>query len=177
LRLYRRLTVLLAVAVGAAIVSEAFWAHPRIDPFPAGTTADRLVVEKAAHKLSVYSHGVLLRTYQVSLGRAGLDAKQREGDQRTPEGRYLIDRHNPSSGFHKALHVSYPSQADIARARAGGYPPGGDIMIHGIRNGLGWLGRAHLLSDWTAGCVAVTNEEIDDLYQIVRDGTPIELRP
>jgi len=176
-RLHRRLTIVLAVALIATFALAVLWTHPRTELFPVGTTADALVLEKAKHKLSVYSRGAILRTYQVSLGRAGLDAKQREGDRRTPEGRYFIDRHNPSSGFHKALHVSYPSPADITRAKTGGYPPGGEIMIHGIRNGLGWLGRAHLLVDWTAGCIALTDAEIDDLYRIVPDGTPIELRP
>ena len=176
-RLSRPLTAVLTLALVGAFVLGAVWAHPRTEPFPVGTTADLLVLEKTAHKLSVYAHGLMLRTYRVSLGRGGLDAKLREEDRRTPEGRYFIDRHNPSSGFHKALHVSYPSPADVARAKAGGYRPGGEIMIHGIRNGLGWLGRAHLLVDWTAGCIALTDAEIDDLYPIVPDGTPIELRP
>jgi murein L,D-transpeptidase YafK len=101
----------------------------------------------------------------------------REGDHRTPEGRYVIDRHNPNSAFHLALHVSYPSTSDSARASSGGYSPGGDIMVHGMRNGFGWIGRAHLLVNWTTGCVAVTDAEIDELYQAVPDGTPIVIRP
>jgi murein L,D-transpeptidase YafK len=160
-----------------ALVTGALWAHPSLQPLPANATADLLIVEKRAHRLSIYSHGSLLREYSVSLGREPLGAKQREGDRRTPEGRYVIDRHNASSTFHKALHVSYPSPGDITRARAGGYAPGGEIMVHGLRNGLGWLGRAHLLADWTVGCIAVTNGEIDELYRVVPDGTPIELRP
>ena len=85
--------------------------------------------------------------------------------------------HNPTSAFHRALHVSYPSPADLARARVGGYSAGGSIMIHGIRDGLGWVGRAHLLIDWTVGCVAVTNPEIEELYRIVPDGTSVEIKP
>jgi murein L,D-transpeptidase YafK len=104
-------------------------------------------------------------------------AKVREGDNRTPEGRYIIDSRNAQSTFHRALHVSYPSAADRARACAEGYKPGGDIMIHGMRNGFGWLGRAHRLFDWTRGCIAVTNDEIDEIWRVVPDGTPIKIQP
>jgi murein L,D-transpeptidase YafK len=138
---------------------------------------DKVLVEKSARRLSVYSHGALLRTYAVALGRAPVGTKEREGDRRTPEGNYTIDRHNPNSGFHLALHVSYPSASDTARARAEGGSPGGDIMIHGMRNGLGWLGKTHLLVDWTTGCVAVTDAEMDQLYRVIPDGTPIEIKP
>ncbi len=118
-----------------------------------------------------------MRSYRVSLGHHPEGPKAREGDHRTPEGRYVIDHHNPNSAFHLSLHVSYPSAADSARAWAAGYPPGGEIMIHGMRNGRGWIGRAHLLVDWTDGCISVTDAEMDQLYEAVPDGTPIELRP
>jgi hypothetical protein len=97
--------------------------------------------------------------------------------ERAYTSRYLIDSHNPSSAFHRALHVSYPSAAEAAQARSGGYDPGGDIMVHGIHNGLGWIGRAHRFIDWTVGCIAVTDSEIEELYRIVPDGTPMEWRP
>lgn len=171
----RRATVLGVVVL--ALVGGAYWAHPHTSPLPDGTKADLLVVEKGARRLSAYSGSTLLRSYAVSLGRDPVGPKVREGDRRTPEGRYSIDHHNPTSAFHRALHVSYPSQSDVTRARAGGYAPGGDIMVHGMRNGLGWLGRAHLLVDWTVGCVAVTDPEIEELYRIVPDGTPIEIKP
>jgi murein L,D-transpeptidase YafK len=89
----------------------------------------------------------------------------------------VIDSHNPGSAFHRALHVSYPSAADVARAKAGGYAAGGEIMIHGMHNGMGWIGKVHRLVDWTTGCVAVTDSEIEELYRIVPDGTRIEIRP
>jgi murein L,D-transpeptidase YafK len=89
----------------------------------------------------------------------------------------MIDGHNPGSAFHRALHVSYPSAVDVARARSGGYDPGGEIMVHGIQNGLGWIGRAHRLVDWTTGCIAVADQEIEELYRIVPDGTRIEINP
>ena len=96
---------------------------------------------------------------------------------RLTEGRYFIDAHNPTSSFYRALHISYPSATDVARARAGGYDPGGEIMVHGIHNGLDWIGRAHRLADWTVGCVAATDPEIEELYRVVADGTPIDLLP
>jgi len=160
----------------AAAVAGYVWANTRPAPLPADAKADLLVVEKGQRKLLAYSHGVLLRSYSVSLVRE-TGPKLRQGDRRTPEGQYMVDSHNPNSSFHRALHVSYPSKADVARARSAGYDPGGEIMVHGLHNGLGWIGRAHRLIDWTTGCVAVTDPEIEELYRIVPDGTRIELRP
>jgi murein L,D-transpeptidase YafK len=172
-----RIALLMGLGVLAALVALAVWAHLPRTPLPAGARADLLVLEKGERRLSVYSQGALLRSYRVALGRNPVGPKRREGDRRTPEGRYLVDRHRPGSGYHRALHLSYPSSADTARARAAGVAPGGDVMIHGLRNGLGWIGRAHLLMDWTYGCIALSDPEIDELYRIVADGTPIELRP
>ena len=166
------LGVLAAVAAGGAIFGGRAPA-----PLPPDARVDSLVVQKSQRTLLAYSKGSLLRTYRVSLGRDPVGPKQRQGDRRTPEGRYFIDAHNPNSSYHRALHVSYQSPGDTARAHAAGYDPGGEIMVHGIRNGLGWIGRAHLLVDWTVGCVAMTDPEIDELYRIVPDGTPIDLRP
>jgi murein L,D-transpeptidase YafK len=163
-----------AVAIAAA---GAIWANAPTTALPADSKADLLVVEKAQRKLLAYSHGVLLRAYSVSLGREPIGPKLRQGDRRTPEGQYFVDAHNPTSSFHRALHVSYPSAADVVRARSAGYDPGGEIMVHGIHYGLGWIGRAHRFVDWTVGCVAVTDPEIEELYRIVPDGTRIDLRP
>jgi murein L,D-transpeptidase YafK len=164
----------LLVAIAGA---GALWTSASPAPLPVDAKVDLLVLDKAQHRLLAYSHGVLLRSYSVALGRDPIGPKLRQGDRRTPEGQYFVDAHNPNSSFHRALHVSYPSAADVARARAGGYDPGGDIMVHGIHNGLGWIGRAHRLMDWTVGCVAVTDSEIEELYRIVPDGTRIDLRP
>jgi len=166
-----------ALGLVATVAAVAVWVDAPVRPLSNSAQADLLVVEKERRQLIAYSHGVVLRRYSVSLGSAPSGPKSRQGDGRTPEGRYLIDHHNPLSGFHRALHVSYPSVSDAARARAGGYDVGGDIMVHGLKNGLGWLGRAHRFVDWTVGCVAVTNPEIEELYRIVPDGTPIEIRP
>ena len=96
---------------------------------------------------------------------------------KTPEGIYKIDGRNPQSSFHLALHISYPSDEDDKRAAAHGVPPGFDIMIHGIQNGRGWIGAFHRWNDWTAGCIAVTDEEIEELWRVTPDGTTIEIRP
>ena len=170
----------LAIAVGVVAVllaGGALWANAPISPLPGGVKADLLVVNKGERQLLAYSRGTLLRSYRVSLGREPVGSKLRQGDRRTPEGEYVIDSHNSASAFHRALHVSYPSAADVARARASGDDPGGEIMVHGIHNGLGWVGKTHRLVDWTVGCIAVTNPEIEELYRIVPDGTRIEIRP
>jgi len=104
-------------------------------------------------------------------------AKQEEGDMKTPEGIYKIDSRNPQSSFHLALHISYPSDDDKARAADRGVPAGFDIMIHGIRNGLGWIGVFHRWTDWTVGCIALTDEEIEELFRVTPGGTTIEIRP
>lgn len=166
------LVILCLFAVGVLI-----GAHFNPHPLPSDITADRVLVEKAVRRLTLLRGGTPLKTYRVALGRAPAGPKEKEGDQRTPEGIYLIDFHKEDSDYHRALHVSYPEQRDIDRAAAVGVPPGCDIMIHGIRNGLGWIGAFHRRTDWTAGCIAVTDFEIEEIWRAVRDGTPIEIRP
>ena len=136
--------------------------------------ADRILVEKGLRRLTLFSAGRKLKEYHVALGFSPVGPKEREGDGRTPEGIYIIDFHKPDSTFHRALHISYPSVEDNARAAEAGVSPGGDIMIHGLPNG---LGATHRVPDWTAGCIAVTDAEIDEIYDFVSDGTPIEIRP
>jgi len=139
--------------------------------------ADRVVIGKIAHRLSLMNHGKPVRTYKVALGSQLNLPKERQGDGRTPEGLYIIDGRNASSAFHRALHISYPNVADRARATAGGFAPGGDIMIHGIRNGLGWIGSLHRIFDWTKGCIAVTDGEIEEIWNAVPNGTVVEIKP
>ena len=114
----------------------------------------------------------IVRTYRIALGREPAGPKERAGDGRTPEGRYSIDRRNPKSGYHRSLHISYPNEADRERARAAGVDPGGDIMIHGLPNG-----AASREGDWTQGCIAVTDAEIEEIWDLVCDGTSIEIYP
>jgi murein L,D-transpeptidase YafK len=138
---------------------------------------DSILILKKDHVLELLSGGTVIRTYKVALGRGGLAPKVREGDGRTPEGRYIIDAKYAASHYHKALHVSYPNAEDRKRAAKLGLPPGGAIMIHGLPNGQGWVGAAHRLYDWTLGCIAVTDEEIDEIFKLVPVGTPVEIRP
>jgi len=167
----------LAATALAAVTANLLWTHRAAAPLPPGTRADLLVVHKSARRLVLYSHGSVVRTYTIALGHDPVGPKRRQGDHRTPEGWYVIDHHNPNSAFHRSLHVSYPSARDAARAHAAGQSPGGDVMIHGTRNGLGWLGRIHQAADWTDGCIAVTDPEMDELYALVPDGTPIDIKP
>jgi murein L,D-transpeptidase YafK len=136
----------------------------------------RVLVLKKEHKMQLLDGKTVLKTYTVALGRGGLSPKQREGDHLTPEGLYQLDRRNKNSRFYRALHVSYPNETDRERARELGVNPGGDIMIHGITNGLGWLGSMHRMIDWTNGCIAVTDAEMDEIWSLVQDGTPVEIR-
>jgi len=118
-----------------------------------------------------------MKTYHVTFGRQPEGRKEFEGDDRTPEGNYVIDRRNVNSKYHLALHVSYPNADDLRRARAAGRSAGGDVMIHGMRRGFGWIGRLHRVVNWTHGCIAVTDAEVDEIGRAVRDGTPIEIHP
>ncbi len=161
------------LAAGAALL----WANLPHPALPLDVRADKVVIEKAPRRLLLYKRGALLKTYVVALGANPVGPKREEGDRRTPEGQYTIDGRNADSTFHRALHVSYPSAADMARAKAAGVKPGGDIMIHGIRNGLGWIGRIHRRFDWTAGCIAVTDAEIEEIWRAVPDGTQVEIVP
>lgn len=164
-------------ALGLALVgvlADALWPSP---PLPPAAQADRILVLKSARRLLLYRGEHLLREYRVALGFQPTGAKEREGDGKTPEGRYLIDYRNPRSGYHLSLHISYPSEAQQEQARRQGVSAGGMIMIHGLRNGWWrWLGPCHRLRDWTAGCIAVTNAEIEEIWRLVPDGTPIEIR-
>jgi murein L,D-transpeptidase YafK len=136
-----------------------------------------VLVEKAPRRLTLFFAGYPVRSYRVALGRDPIGDKLRRGDGRTPEGRYTIDGRNGASEFYRSLHISYPSSADVRRAREAGAAPGGEIMIHGLPNGSEWVTSEHTRFDWTEGCIAVTNEEMDELWELVPDGTPIEIRP
>ena len=174
--MFRKL-VWLVVAIALLIGSVYIYAHHNSNPLPAGTTIDRILVEKSARRLSIFHDGQKLKSYRVALGRNPVGAKEQEGDMKTPEGFYWIDWRNPESDYHLSLHVSYPSEEDNARAAERGVNAGFDIMIHGIANGGGWIGAFHRMHDWTAGCIALTDEEIEELYRVTPDGTPIEIRP
>ena len=168
-----RLGIVVSLAA-MALLAGANWPPPGLAD---GVTASRVEVLKSRRLLRLYDGDTLVKEYDVALGGAPVGHKQSEGDERTPEGRYSLDDRNPQSAFYRSLHVSYPRDEDVERAAAAGVDPGGMIMIQGLPNGLGWVGRLHRLFDWTDGCVAVTNPEMDEIWRAVPDGTPIELRP
>lgn len=145
-------------------------------PGPHDPQAEKIVIEKSARRLTLYRGGKPWRIYQVALGQGGLEPKEREGDRRTPEGVYFIKNRNPESIYYRALRISYPGPDDLVRARRGGYKPGSHIMIHGLPRGKEWVGERHRLKDWTEGCIAVTNREIEEIWNSVADGTPVEIR-
>jgi murein L,D-transpeptidase YafK len=142
----KRIWLVAAALVIAAFAAWILWAAP---PLPQSARADLVVVHKAARRLELYKQGMLLKSYAVSLGRHPYGHRQQQGDGTTPEGEYRLDYRKPDSSFHRALHISYPGPADVAAARSRGVDPGGAVMIHGMKNGLGWLGRLHLAVDWT----------------------------
>ena len=139
--------------------------------------ADRVLILKGDRELRLLAGGRTLRTYPVALGFAPDGPKRQSGDGRTPEGVYVLDRRNPDSKFYRSIHISYPGPADRQRAQRLGVDPGGDIMIHGLPNGREWIGEEHARFDWTEGCIAVTNAEMDEIWAMVDDGTPIEIQP
>lgn len=144
---------------------------------PSGAVIDRLVVYKSKRKMEAYSGDRLVKTYVIALGRSPVGDKEYEGDCKTPEGVYRINERNPNSAYHKNLGISYPNEQDVARARTIGKDPGGHIKIHGLRNDKGYIGKFHRWKDWTAGCIAVTNEEVDELYAAVKNNAVIEILP
>ncbi len=162
-------SILAAASMCVGVVSE-LGAQP-------ATSVDRIVVEKSKRTLTLMDGRKAVKTYKVALGGQPVGAKDRQGDHKTPEGIYSVDAKNPNSQFYKALHLSYPNPADRANARKLGVSPGGDVEIHGLGAKWGWLGAKHRLTDWTDGCVALTNEEIDEIYPLIRVGTTVEIRP
>ena len=138
---------------------------------------DKLVVYKSKRQLLAYSNGQLVKTYKISLGRQPIGDKEFEGDKKTPEGIYSINNKNPNSGYHKNLGISYPNKDDIENAKRLGKSAGGAVKIHGLKNKISFISKFHRWFDWTLGCIAVTDEEIDELYNAVKIGTQIEINP
>ncbi len=154
------------------IIAWYFYPQKKLDT---SKKIDKITVVKHKRKLSVYSKGELLKTYKISLGREPKGEKHFEGDNKTPVGKYIINDKNPKSGYHLNLGISYPNKKDIEYAKRQGKNPGGLIKIHGLKNGLGFIGKFHRWFDWTHGCIALTNEEIEELYYNVPTGTVIEI--
>jgi murein L,D-transpeptidase YafK len=138
---------------------------------------DLVLIEKSKRTMTLYHQGQEVKSYNIALGRDPVGHKLMQGDQKTPEGVYFIDYRISNSVYHKALHVSYPNMADVERAKALGVSPGGKIMIHGMKEDKFWMGSVHYLFNWTNGCIAVTNSEIEEIWALVSDWTTVEIRP
>lgn len=139
--------------------------------------ADSIVVVKSKRTLTLYLGGVPVRTYPIALGTQPIGDKLRAGDGRTPEGLYHIDFKNVHSKYHMALHISYPDEAHIERAEEHGFSPGGDIMIHGLPPAYASIGADHVKYNWTEGCIAVTDKQIEEIWNAVPKGAPIQIKP
>jgi murein L,D-transpeptidase YafK len=173
----RALHFLIASAMAIALSVAGCAKTPQLEPSLGEQLADRVVVVKSTHTLTLYSRGQVLKSYKVALGRGPAGPKDHQGDHKTPEGEYILDQKNAKSRFHLALHVSYPNAADRQRAQKEGRDPGGAIMVHGVAWGFGWLGSLEHRIDWTDGCIAVSNPEIEEIWRLVPVGTPIEIKP
>lgn len=139
--------------------------------------ADMVLVIKSESKLYLKKDGKAIKEYHVVFGANPKEHKLQEGDERTPEGKYILDYKKQDSSFYKAIHISYPNETDKQRAKKSGVNPGGFIMIHGQKNGLGWLSWISKRFNWTDGCIAVSNREMDEIWQLIDTGTPIEIKP
>ena len=162
----QRLLLLGVVLLGPAAIQAG--------DFP---TADKVVIEKAARKLHLLQGGEAFRTFSISLGIMPVGDKQREGDFKTPEGTYTLDRRNPSSDYFLSIRVSYPNNDDVLEAREQGVSPGGAIMIHGQPNEPKYSETYYRTQDWTNGCIAVSNSDMIDIWLMTDENTPIEIRP
>lgn len=169
-------SVIVAIALLFGMAPAAVAASDQTAMF-APFQVDRVVVLKSERKLVLLSGDYVMRVYQVALGRYPSGHKKRQGDARTPEGEYTLDYKLENSAFHKAIRISYPNDRDRARAIAAGEDPGGKIMIHGLPNEMSASRVGHPSIDWTQGCIAVTNDEIEEIWKMVQIGTPIEIHP
>lgn len=167
-------SILFALGLVAGV---AIYIYPKPQPPlpPLTGPVDRILIEKAERRMTLFQGETAVRTYPIALGFEPEGDKVREGDGKTPEGLFRIDRRNPQSLYYLSLGLDYPHQDDLVRASAGGYSPGGDIFIHGQPNN---MGRDRFISfDWTAGCIAVSNDIMDELWPVVEIGTVVDVRP
>ncbi len=138
---------------------------------------DYIVVEKSKRKMKVYSRNILIKEYKISLGFNPIGSKEREGDGKTPEGEYYIIKKKPKSRYYLSMEISYPNIEEEKIAKEKNISPGSAIMIHGLHKGFGWIGKMHLLKDWTLGCIAVTNEEMKEIYYATPLKTKVKIYP
>ena len=172
IRAFRVFIAIVAVAVVASCGGGDSSKSSKLKGY-SGPPVTQVVVKKGERKLYLISGKTVIKSYEIDLGRQPVGDKKYEGDGRTPEGLYFVDRLNPNSRYHLSVGISYPSAQDVAEAAMLGLRPGGDIFIHG----LGPEGRALNKADWTAGCIAVTDEEIEEIFAMLRPGVPIFINP
>jgi len=173
----RKLLIPMILATLIAAIAQADSMTGLAGPATGLRPVDRIVVQKAGRKMELYREGQLVASYRISLGLVPSGHKQREGDYRTPEGSYRLTRRNAQSEFFLAVQVSYPEATDLALARRNGWAPGGSIMVHGLPNFLKYPRERYLNTDWTDGCIALSNEDMLDFWLLTYQGTPIEIRP
>lgn len=166
-----RVWQVMVLVVAAAAFSSAKNA-PDLD-----VKVDQIIIVKSKRTLTLMHHDQAVKTYRVALGTVPVGAKQKRGDHKTPEGDYTINGKNPHSQFHLALRISYPNTVDRQRALKMGVPTGGDIMIHGVMPEYAWLGTRQSETDWTDGCIAVSNSEIEEIFKLVPVGTQVKIKP
>jgi murein L,D-transpeptidase YafK len=177
-RRLRLLAYLTVIALVGVMIASLFLPREHVDlppPPPLTGQIDRIVIEKAARRMQLFQDGKAVRSYRIALGFTPVGDKERQGDGKTPEGEFKINRRNDRSAFHLSLGLDYPKSEDRTRAAEGGYSPGGDIFIHGQPNALAEGFR--LRGDWTAGCIAVTNAEMREIWAVTPIGTAVEIRP
>lgn len=167
-----------ASVTAGELLAKADLTMPGADLFsPEAVEVSRVLVRKSERRLYLMDGDQVVKSYRISLGDNPEGHKLYEGDERTPEGDYTLDWRNASSDFYKSIHISYPSEQDRELAHSWGLSPGGSIMIHGLPNDAGDMAFAYRGLDWTDGCIAVTNEEMDEIWQLVSNGTPIRILP
>ncbi|ERL55929.1 L,D-transpeptidase family protein [Psychrobacter aquaticus] len=165
----------LATIVSASAIAYIKNASNTKSPIPNTVIIDKVFVDKSERVLKLLSQGEVVKTYHIALGDNPIGHKQQEGDERTPVGNYTLDYKNENSIAHRSIHISYPNATDKAKAQSLGINPGGNIMIHGQMNGFGHLAWINQRRNWTDGCIAVTNSEMDEIMAVVKVGTAIEI--
>ena len=164
-----------ATIIGTSAIAAAKDTAKHPPPIPSAAIIDKVFVDKSERRLQLLSGDKVVKSYHIALGGNPIGHKQQEGDQRTPIGSYTLDYKNEKSQYYRSMHVSYPNTVDKANAKSRGVSPGGAIMIHGQKNGFGALAMLNQQRDWTAGCMAVTNDEMDEIMAAVKVGTAIEI--
>jgi murein L,D-transpeptidase YafK len=165
------------IGICTIIICAAGFCFSPGESLAALTKADKVLVVKSKRVMTLLRKGRVFKTYKIALGKQPVGKKICAGDKKTPEGEYVVDCRKADSKYHLALHVSYPNETDIQNAENLGVSPGRDIMIHGLPDGYEDVDELHRITDWTDGCIAVTNEEMEEIWKLVPDGTPIEIKP